>query len=195
MASCYCNLLLLFGYLAKQLYSCSSECAANLHWRNRLCSDLLHLNTNFFPSGNVRGWGCKAQASFFCGTFRFGWVFPTQEPGFLFRVLLPFIFPSMVFIVFVTFCVLVRNPLPYDSIGCLHSHLQQSTWNQKVHRRQSTHCRIYFTPHDLTDTENLILKKKMAALEKRCVRAVHAHAFRGVRQPACAMSRQSVAQL
>lgn len=143
----------------------------------------------------MRGWGCKAQTSFFCGTFRFGWVFPTQEPGFLFRVLLPFIFPSMVFIVFVTFCVLVRNPLPYDSIGCLHSHLQQSTWNQKVHRRQSTHCRIYFTPHDLTDTENMILKKKMAALEKRRVRAVHAHAFRGVRQPACAMSRQSVAQL
>lgn len=60
------------------------------------------------------GGGVKPKLHFFCGTFRFGWVFPTQEPGFLFRVLLPFFFPSMVFIVFVTFCVLVRNPLPYD---------------------------------------------------------------------------------
>lgn len=145
------------------------------------------------------GGGVKPKLHFLCATFRFGWVFPTREAGLLSRVLLPFIFSSMVFIFFVTVCVLVpkSTSLWQMIIGCLHSHLQQSTWNQKVQRRQSTHCRIDFTPHDLTDTENLILKKEMAALEEGRVRApcTLMHFQEPDSQPACAASRQSVAQL
>lgn len=132
------------------------------------------------------GGGCKAQTSLFCGTFRFGWVFPTQEAGLLFRVLLPFSFSSMVFIVFVTFCIPVRNPLPF--VRWLLDAFTDICSNQPVIKRY-TNIKAHIS---------LILKtwywKKMVVLEKGrvCARSCIS---KSQTASIYAMSRQSVAQL
>lgn len=147
----------------------------------------------------MRGWGRKAQTSFsLCYlqvrvgiSYTRGW-FVVQSPA-AFHLLV-----HGLHLLCDLLCPGSKSTSLWQMIiGCLHSHLQQTTWNQKVQRRQSTHCRIDFTPHDLTDTEKLILKKEMAALEEGrvCAPCTLMHFQEPDSQPACAASRQSVAQL
>lgn len=140
------------------------------------------------------GGGVKPKLHFLCATFRFGWVFPTQEAGLLSRVLLPFIFSSMVFIFFVTFCVLVPNPLPYDR--WLLDAFTHICSNQPGIRRY-TDVKAHIVELISLLTISLILKKEMAALEEGrvCAPCTLMHFQEPDSQPACAASRQSVARL